>query len=238
MRCEPATLYRNASPCGIVSIEMYPRDSFDEGHKHRSAHFAVVLHGEVLEVSNNLPRHLVSGDATLHLVASTHALYFGSDTIVATIETDLATGHEDAVPRVPCDLLHLRAERNFRQYVHGLRWHFAQAAPVAPAWLAHSVGTFAWTGSTRLIEAAGQARVSHSYYDRAFRRFFGLSPCDYRRIVRLRRAAQLLLSTPARLADVASESGFAHQSHFTASFVRQFGVTPGRFRSLFGSNSR
>jgi transcriptional regulator GlxA family with amidase domain len=47
---------------------------------------------------------------------------------------------------------------------------------------------------------------------------------------RLRRAQQLLLEGGLPLAEVALSTGFADQSHFTKSFHRQMGISPGAWR--------
>ncbi|MFP1627245.1 AraC family transcriptional regulator [Streptomyces sp. 5K101] len=77
-----------------------------------------------------------------------------------------------------------------------------------------------------LAEAAGCSRFA---LYRAFRAEYGMSPSDWQRLVRLRRARGLLAAgTPA--ADAAVAVGFADQSHFHRWFVRCFGVTPGLYQ--------
>ena len=67
---------------------------------------------------------------------------------------------------------------------------------------------------------------------RTFRRCYGTTIGEYRRRLRVERACHLLVDPEARLADVAVETGFADQSHFTRVFKRQTGLTPGEFRRL------
>ena len=66
---------------------------------------------------------------------------------------------------------------------------------------------------------------------RAFRRTHGCSITAFRRRVRVRRAAELLVAG-ASLVDVALESGFADQSHFCRIFRTEMGVTPSAFRAM------
>jgi AraC-like DNA-binding protein len=235
---EAKTLLRRDWSEGIGSLVSYPGDVLEEAHDHRSPHFAIVVTGEVLEVSAGFPRRLSCGDVTLHTLASTHTLYFKNPALVATLETDLDADWPDAVSGVRFDLRVLQRKRALSQYAHFLRQRCAQPPPRVSQWLRRSVATFAWMEDVSLASAAREAGVSHSYYDREFRKTFGCTPCEYRRLVRLRHAARLLQSTSDRVSDVAAESGFAHQSHFTDSFVHQYGVTPKHFRALFGSNSR
>ena len=67
-------------------------------------------------------------------------------------------------------------------------------------------------------------------FARAFRRRYGRSPGEYLRECRLERAAGLLRDRRLSLADIAARAGFVDQSHFTRSFRRGFGCTPGAWR--------
>ena len=65
---------------------------------------------------------------------------------------------------------------------------------------------------------------------RGFTRDVGITPHAYliqKRIGLCRR----LLAAGQSLADAALLAGFADQSHMTRAFVRQFGITPGRYKS-------
>ena len=79
---------------------------------------------------------------------------------------------------------------------------------------------------------AATVQMSASHFSRAFKATFGASPHVYvteRRIA----AAQLLLRADRQqsLAELSSHLGFSSQSHFTETFRRKIGVTPGRWRS-------
>ena len=80
------------------------------------------------------------------------------------------------------------------------------------------------------IETLSQlSQLSPYYLIRCFRRQSGLPPHHYQRQVRLLKAKQAL-HTSQSLAAIASAAGFFDQSHFTRSFKRVFGVTPGQYR--------
>jgi AraC family transcriptional regulator len=81
-------------------------------------------------------------------------------------------------------------------------------------------------------QMAAAAHPSDFYFSRLFRRLVGLSPEAYLLNYRLRYAAKLLASRgpDCSIADVASESGFADQSHFGRLFRRAFGQTPQQYR--------
>jgi AraC family transcriptional regulator len=67
-------------------------------------------------------------------------------------------------------------------------------------------------------------------FARAFKRATGQSPRQYVITRRIERAKELLRSREGDIADVAQLVGFSTQSHFTAVFHRQCGITPKRFR--------
>jgi len=66
------------------------------------------------------------------------------------------------------------------------------------------------------------------YLLRAFRNTVGLPPHAYLETVRVREA-QRRLQAGMPLAQVAYETGFSSQSHFTTTFRQVIGVTPGRY---------
>ena len=67
---------------------------------------------------------------------------------------------------------------------------------------------------------------------RTFRRQFGCSIGEYVRQVRVERAKSLLTSTNQTLAGIAQQVGFADEPHFSRTFKRQMGMTPGKFRNV------
>lgn len=82
-----------------------------------------------------------------------------------------------------------------------------------------------------LKQAASLCHLSDSYFSRRFRAVFGVNFADYLRGYRLRIAARRLLTSGARIADIAYETGFASPAHFTAAFRDRYGVAPRRYRS-------
>ncbi|MGE5723029.1 MAG: helix-turn-helix domain-containing protein [Sphingomonadales bacterium] len=81
-----------------------------------------------------------------------------------------------------------------------------------------------------LAVLADQAGMSPFYFARAFRKQFGEAPHQYVLRKRIERSKELLLRTDTSLVEIALETGFSSQSHFTSTFKRLVGITPGEYR--------
>lgn len=86
----------------------------------------------------------------------------------------------------------------------------------------------------RLSHLATEVAVHPVSLTRAFRRFYGTTPGEYVRRLRLERARDRLRWSSEPIASIALECGFADQSHFTRAFRRLYGVPPGRVRRRKG----
>ena len=80
-----------------------------------------------------------------------------------------------------------------------------------------------------LSELARQAGVSRFHFARQFRVSTGESPMAYLRRMRIERSKSILQSRGTTIAQVAAGLGFSDQSHFTRTFGRLVGVSPGSF---------
>jgi AraC-like DNA-binding protein len=70
------------------------------------------------------------------------------------------------------------------------------------------------------------------HFAAVFRRHYGCSVGEYLRRRRVHRARQRLAETDLPLAEIATEAGFADQSHLTRMFKRFVGLTPGQYRTF------
>ena len=75
-----------------------------------------------------------------------------------------------------------------------------------------------------------EARLSRYHFLRVFRQITGLTPHQYVLRTRLRRAAKRLILEPARVLDIALDSGFGDVSNFNHAFHAEFGVNPQLYR--------
>jgi AraC family transcriptional regulator len=80
-----------------------------------------------------------------------------------------------------------------------------------------------------LNQLARQAGVSRFHFARQFRQTTGESPMEYLRRVRIERSKSILQTRDSTIAEVAARLGFSDQSHFTRTFGRLVGISPGSF---------
>ncbi len=88
-------------------------------------------------------------------------------------------------------------------------------------------------GKTRTLdEMARAAGVSPYHFLRAFTQAAGATPHQFLLRIRLQRAAVALRRSDRTILEVALEAGFQDASHFNRQFRREFGMSPGAYRSL------
>lgn len=109
-----------------------------------------------------------------------------------------------------------------------------RAGPSAPRWLlrVRDLLTERCTTAFTLAGLAAEADVHPGYLATAFRRHFGCTVGAYMRRQRVALACRQLTGSDEPLADIALQTGFADQSHFTRTFKRQVGFTPAAYRKM------
>jgi AraC-like DNA-binding protein len=85
-------------------------------------------------------------------------------------------------------------------------------------------------GGVTLDVLARACELSNRHFTRAFRQSTGMAAHQWLQYRRMEKAKQLLEKSPGSLSSIALDCGFADQSHFTRTFSRAIGVTPGTWR--------
>ena len=65
---------------------------------------------------------------------------------------------------------------------------------------------------------------------RKLRAMLDQSPAEFIRILRLKRAAQLLQASGGNISEIAAQAGFLEPTNFSRGFKSQFGVSPSEYR--------
>ena len=127
----------------------------------------------------------------------------------------------------------------FEMLAVALRHHVNDRDQLAPRWLtqvrdllhAHFAEPLSFT------RIAAEVGVHPVHLAREFRKHYRSSLGEYLRQVRVDYAARQLLISDEPQVLIASAAGFADQSHFSRTFRRLRGTTPGKFRAAFKSGS-
>jgi AraC family transcriptional regulator len=82
-----------------------------------------------------------------------------------------------------------------------------------------------------LSDLAGLSGASPHYFAELFRQSTGMSPHRYVVVRRIERAKELFRNPMLNVLDVAAQTGFGDQSHFTKVFRRIAGMTPSQYRA-------
>jgi AraC-like DNA-binding protein len=82
-----------------------------------------------------------------------------------------------------------------------------------------------------LATLAALAGLSNFHFARIFHAIVGQTPRRYVIAARLRAAAAALSTTYKPVLEIALDAGFGDLSHFTTTFRRAFGASPGRYRA-------
>lgn len=83
-----------------------------------------------------------------------------------------------------------------------------------------------------LDEIAKKAHLSPFHFHRRFTDLVGQTPKHFLLSCQIHEAKRLLAARRRELAQIATDCGFAHQSHFTSRFKQATGLTPTRWRRL------
>lgn len=230
-------------------------------HVHENAYFTYVLEGSYQESCNGVDfactprtlRFLPAGEAHSNFYES------GARCLLVQIEPQMLARLRDHGPVLdsPGEIQGTAsawlAERLYTEFqgqdgvstlsmegillellAEGARSTSRDAAPDAPRWLrrAREMMETRFLESLSLSEIAAVAGVHRVHLSREFRRHYQTTVGDFLRQRRIEHACRLLTHSDSSIAQIALTCGFSDQSHFSATFKRQVGVTPAKFREL------
>jgi len=89
-----------------------------------------------------------------------------------------------------------------------------------------------------LADVAAASNISASRLSGLFKEETGSSVMSYRNELRLVKAAQLLLQSNLRIADVGSRVGYPEQAFFSRIFRKYLGMSPRQYRATMPSSDR
>ena len=91
--------------------------------------------------------------------------------------------------------------------------------------------------SIRVHDLASAAGIHPVHVARLFRRYSGVTPGEYLQRLRVQQACRLMQEPERSLSEIASESGFADQSHMNRVLRRFLHCSPGALRELISGKS-
>ncbi len=90
-----------------------------------------------------------------------------------------------------------------------------------------------WSKNERIGTYAALCGVSETYFYRCFRKWSGNSPVEYRNLLRLSHAENLLRCTNMQIREISEAVGFEDPFYFCRLFSDRFGRSPRHYRNQF-----
>jgi len=233
-------------------------------HAHENSYFCFVLQGVYTERSGKREVVCRPSTLTFHASGQTQeALVHGTDARVFVLEISsrwierlradsIALEHTSEFYGGAVRRLCARLNREFHKTdnaaslaIEGLALEILAEASrrtgagigAAPSWLrqAREIIVEHFAETLRLTEIAATVGVHPVYLATAFRKKYGMTVGEFVRKLRIEHACGVLMKGESSLADIALQTGFADQSHFSKVFKSYMGTTPSKYRRVVGS---
>lgn len=245
----------------IISDTEYRNKTCFPEHCHENPYFAFVLKGGYDEINKqNRSRH-TTGNVIFHNRHEKHSNEkFTPYSRILNLElTDLWLKHHNIAPQ-EVEKIGKINERSIEPYAADLLFEsvysdrFSDVAldsfaleiisellreesdsfENAPGWVkkAKEYLNDSFDGEISLAHLAEFTDMHPVHLSRAFRKYFRVSFGDYVRKQKVQRSLALLRRKDCSITQIAHDSGFADQSHYTRIFRRIKGTTPARYRAI------
>jgi AraC family transcriptional regulator len=114
----------------------------------------------------------------------------------------------------------------------------SSAIGVPPPWLrqAREMIVEHFSETLKLTQIAAEVGVHPVYLATAFRKKFGVTIGEFVRKLRIEHACAELVKRKIPLTEIATQAGFADQSHFSKVFKSYVGMTPHKYRNTVRSS--
>jgi AraC-like DNA-binding protein len=218
--------------------EQPPKPNGDFEHGGDGASTTLICGGFFLESPRTNPL-LASLPPALHIAAEQGRAIPWLTATLDWIEAEVdarSPGSETVTSRL-CEIL----------FIEAMRAHYARSGGAESSWLRaltdpeigaalaliHRRPDCRWT----VTSLAKQLGMSRSSLSAKFDRLVGEPPLRYLTRCRLNKAAELLRTTNAKVAQIAQLAGYESEAAFCKAFKRLFNVGPGEFRRGNGAKS-
>jgi AraC-like DNA-binding protein len=201
-------------------------------HSHDQAYAALVLSGSYEEAGDHGRFQVKTGDVVFHDQFEAHLDRFSAGgAVVLNLPLPPGSSYTPGIARVPDpDSVARIAERNRRDAISLLFSLAVSRTPPPADWPDELAAALIRNPSLKLSPWAEINGIPPWTVSRGFALVFGVSPENFRARTRGRHALRHIQDTPAPLATVAAELGFADQSHMSRSVKQLTGMPPQAWR--------
>jgi len=202
-------------------------------HRHDEGFVALVLEGTYVESGDTGHHRVSAGDVIVHNPWESHVNAIGgrgAQVLVLPFSNrwELAARGTIADP----DRVARIAARDGRAAIEEMAETFTPVATEPADWPDQLAADLRRDPGLELGTWAEAKGLHPAGLARGFRAMFGVTPADYRLQQRAHRALAAILHSPAELAHIAYEEGFADQAHMTRAVRRVSGTTPASIRRM------
>ncbi|HEY4642023.1 MAG TPA: AraC family transcriptional regulator, partial [Thermoanaerobaculia bacterium] len=204
-------------------------------HEHEAANITIVLRGGFEERVERRSFSAQRGSVIVKPAGARHANAYGTsevECITIEVPRSVQLGHISA-PIFALLAERLQSTLDVEELVHRIippRPAAREEGPGVRGWLPTIEQLLREENVTSLTKLGAHVGRHPAHVAREFRAHYGCSIGEFVRACRIDRARDALLRTDRAIADIALDSGFYDQSHFTNVFRRLLGVTPDRYR--------